>query len=74
MNFEKMKIFDAYFIHNNVNYVLEEHKRFQLKNRRNLKKSRSQGSSYFKKTLSTLVKNLPLFKKRPSILVNEENK
>lgn len=69
-----MKIFDAYFIHNNVNYVLEEHKRFQIKNRKNFRKTKSQGGLLCKKRLSVLVKNLPLFKKKTSILMNEENK
>lgn len=66
-NFEKMKIFDVYFPHNNVTVILEEYRKLQIRARKR-RGGRIGGSlvshtSPQHRNLSTLIKNIPIFRK-----------
>ena len=76
-NFDKMKIFDVYFPQNNVNVILEEYRKYQkFKHKHSLRKGRQSSvnshSSPFNRNLSTLIKNLPMFKPKLGTLVDNE--
>ena len=72
-NFDKMKIFDVYFPQNNVTVILEEYKKYQkVKNRKSGKRGRQNSNSPFNRKMSTLIKNLPIFKSTFGTIVDDK--